>query len=420
MSLVKKLNAYLVDKYNRLMSDSLYRNSFYLMASTVVMAILGFLFWIVVSRIYTPQEVGIATTIISVSSLIVSFSMLGLNSGLIRFLSSSDRKNDKINSSFNLVAIISVVITAIFILGLKGFSPKLLFIHDNIIYSFIFILFMVFASMNSLLDSVFIAYRNTKYVLTKNTIFSLAKIIIPPFIVFLGAYGIFSAWMIALGISVFFGLFILTKNFNYRPRIVFYDSIFHKIGKYSFASYIAGFVSGLPLMILPLLVTNFADVEYTAYYFICMNIVNLLFIVPQATSNSVFAEGSYNSKTLKTQVKKSIKVIFILLAIGIMGILVFGEFILSIFGEGYKASANLLYLLAFSSIFVGINSIYGSILRVRKRMKKLILISVMYSAFMLTLSYYFLSGEFTIVQIGYAYLISQAFLSIIYFIFYKK
>ena len=69
--------------YNYLSNDSLYKNSIYLMLSTGVMATFGFFFWIINARIYSAEQIGIGTTLLSIMSLISSFSILGLGTGLI-------------------------------------------------------------------------------------------------------------------------------------------------------------------------------------------------------------------------------------------------------------------------------------------------------------------------------------------------
>lgn len=69
--------------YKHVMSDSLYRNSIYLMLSTLIMSFFGFIFWMVASRLYDAGDIGLATGLISVMGLIVGLSVLGLNVGLI-------------------------------------------------------------------------------------------------------------------------------------------------------------------------------------------------------------------------------------------------------------------------------------------------------------------------------------------------
>ena len=76
----------IISLIKNIMSDSLYRNSIYLMISTLIMSVLGFVFWMVASRLYSADSIGLATAIISVMGLIVGLSVLGLNAGIIRYL----------------------------------------------------------------------------------------------------------------------------------------------------------------------------------------------------------------------------------------------------------------------------------------------------------------------------------------------
>ena len=78
--------------YNYLANDSLYRNSFYLMLSTGVMAVFGFFFWMINARLYSTEQVGIVATFISIITLITSYSILGLGNGPIRYLLTSEKK----------------------------------------------------------------------------------------------------------------------------------------------------------------------------------------------------------------------------------------------------------------------------------------------------------------------------------------
>ena len=288
-----------------------------------------------------------------------------------------------------------------------------MFVHDNMILSFVFIIFMIIASIDSLMQSIFTAYRKTKYILFKNTIFSVLKIIFPFFLVFLGAYGIFSSYMIASFIALIVSFIILVARFNYKPRFVFYDKIIKKIGKYSFGNYIAGFIGGLPAMLLPLLILNKLGAEQTAYYYVSMMIAALLFAIPSSTSNSLFAEGSHNQSQLKHQIKKSIKIIFLLLIPAIIFIIFFGKYLLLFFGKSYSAEGfKFLQLIAVSCIFIGINSIFGTLLRVKKKIKSLIIISIFAAIIILGLSWMLIDKG--LLGIGYAYLIGQALIAVVY------
>lgn len=419
-----KENGFLKGKLEKVMGDSLYRNSLYLMFSSGVMAVFGFLFWLICARLFAAEDIGLATTIISVMGLIASFSVLGLNTGMIRYLPNSKNKNKIINTSFTVVALVTVIVSCIFLLGIKQFSPRLSFIEENIILSFAFILFMIVNSLGSMIESVFVAFRKAKFVLIKNSVFSVLKLVMPFVIVafgIMGAFGIYSAYMSAAFIGICTVLFILIFKFHYTPKFVFYDSVIVKMGRYSFGNYIAGFIGGLPLMLIPLLITNMIHPETTAYYYMAMMIASLLFVIPTATNNSLFAEGSHNQRSLKKNVIKSIWIITILLIPAILITILFGKYILLAFGKEYSAQGfNFLKMMAFSGILVSINSIYGSIFRVKKRINEIIVRSIIGTIVILGLSYLFISRGLELRGIAYAYIIGQAVVALFYWISYKK
>lgn len=401
--------------YNKVMGDSLYKNSIFLMISTVILSGFGFVFWIINARLFTAEEVGLATTLISVMTLITTFSLLGLGTGLIRYLPKSKRKNDKINTCFTLVGIVSIIVSAIFILGISKFSPRLLFIKDSVILSGIFIISMVVSSLSSLIESLFISYRSTKYTLLKNTIFSVLKIIFPFVLVGFGVWGIFGSWMIGLLAGVAVSYFILVKKFFYKPKLIFHDSIIRKIGKYSFLNYVAGFIGGLPTLLLPLMITNSIHPEMTAYYYMAMMVAATLFIIPQATSNSLFAEGSHNEKDLKKQVKKSVKIIGLLIIPAIIITIFFGKYILLLLGKDYSAEGYmLLNYFALSGIFISISSIFGGLFRVKHKIKELLIGNIISAVSVLGLSWLWMDNGLN--GIGLAWLIGQGITSLSYFV----
>ena len=75
---------------HRARSDSLVRNSLYLMASTVVTAGLGYVFWAIAAHAFTSQEVGIGSAVISLCSTVALLTYLGSSAMLIERLPASE------------------------------------------------------------------------------------------------------------------------------------------------------------------------------------------------------------------------------------------------------------------------------------------------------------------------------------------
>src|SRR5215472_15237958 len=72
-------------------SDSLVRNSLYLMMSTVVTAGLGYMFWIIAAHVFTSAQVGIGSAVISLCSTVALLTYLGSAATLIERLHSYER-----------------------------------------------------------------------------------------------------------------------------------------------------------------------------------------------------------------------------------------------------------------------------------------------------------------------------------------
>ena len=405
--------------YNHIVSDSLYRNSIFLMVSTAVMAFFGFFFWIVNARLFTPEQVGTATALISVVTLISSFSLLGLNNALVRFLPTSERKNQKINTSFTLVASASALMALIYLIFINKFSPKLLFVRENLFFATFFIVVIVFSALNTISENIFIAYRSSKYILIKNTVLSLVKLALPIFLISLGAYGIFASVGIAVAIAFILSLIFLIFKFGYLIKPTVNREVVRRMTKFSLGNYIAGFIGGLPSMILPIIVLNNLGAKFSAYFYMDMMIANLIYIIPMATSQSLFAEGSYSETELKKHLVKAVKINFLLLVPAILITIFFGKYVLLAFGKQYsKEGFILLQLLAVSGIFYSINSIFGSILKIKHKIKEFVTICIINTLLILSLSYLLISKE--LLGLGFAWIIGQIVISIIYLFFFKK
>lgn len=392
------------------------------MLSTAVMAFLGFFFWIINARFYSTEQVGLGTTLFSIIALITNFSLLGIGNGLIRYLSASDRKNKKINTSFTIVALTSILISVIYLIFMKTFSPKLLFVRENIYFSLLFILFAVSYSLNVLSDYVFIAYRSSRFVLIKNTISSIAKLILPIFLVALGAFGIFVSMGVAMVIAFLFSLLFLILRFNYVFKPDIDRIVVKRMAKFSLGNYIGELIGVLPVTILPILITNLIGAEYSAFFYMDMMIVNLLYIIPKATSQSLFAEGSYNETELKLHLKKAIKIISIIIIPAILIIFIFGNYILLAFGKNYSDEGFiLLKFLSISGIFISISSIGYSILNIKHKVKINVLLSLINTAITLSLSLIFIKMNlFGVVGVGIGWIAGQGTEAMIYLLLIKR
>ncbi len=398
--------------YKHIMTDPLYRNSLFNMASTFILGGLGFVFWIIIARLYKTESVGIATTLISIMTLLSSFTILGLNVSLNRFLPKSTQQNELINSTFVIVTVVTFLATAVFLLGVQFFSPQLLFLRSNLLYSLSFILFVIFCSWNILVESTFMAFRAAGNIFTKNIVISVTKLILPFVLITLGAYGIFASTASAFALGVLMSVTILIIRFKIRPSIAVNIPLVKKTSAYSFANYMADFMFNMPALILPVIILNVLSAKFVAYYYIASMIQNILLIIPTATSQALLTEGSYDEDELKKHVKKAVVTIFAILLPATAIIVLVGNIFLKFFGKNYALEAfSFLQLYSISTLFTALLLISNAIMNVRHQIKSLIVANIFAAILTLWLSYAFISGK--LVGIGWGWIVGQGIAGIV-------
>ena len=380
------------DGIKKFFGVSLYRNAVYLMLDAVIPAVAGFMFWVVAARLYSTENIGIASAAISAIGFLVAFSTLGLNNTLIRFLpGAGEHSEEMINTSFTIGGMVAVAAAFIFILGLDLWSPALISIRNNPVFFIMFIVFVPVNLFDSLTGAIFVAQRRSGLMLWQDMIISVLRFI-PLFLLtaFFTNYVIFASWGLAILIAVVIGLliFIPIIHRGYRLRLTINTKIFGKMVQFSAANYLVNLLSMAFGSILPLMVLNTLGAEKNAYFYISWTISSTIAAMPSAITTALFAEGAYDEKTLLDHVKRSIIFISLLLIPLVIIILIISKWLLLMFGTKYsQMPVPLLQILTISALPLSINSVYFTIKIIQKTMKSVIIMTGCRSAIALIISY---------------------------------
>ena len=76
-----------------IVNDHLYNNSLWLIADSVVLTAFGLVFWTINARLFSSEQVGIASALITAAELLVSIALLGFDIALIKYIPLSNNKN---------------------------------------------------------------------------------------------------------------------------------------------------------------------------------------------------------------------------------------------------------------------------------------------------------------------------------------
>jgi O-antigen/teichoic acid export membrane protein len=407
-----------INSLRGLVNSRLSTNSLFLMINSVVMAGLGFVFWALAARIYSAEDVGLSSALISAATLLAFAGSLGLDYAVIRFLpDNNENRSSLINLALTIAVVATTLISLIYVAGIPWWSPNFLFMRNNPIYILAFVTFSVAWVTVSQMNATFIGFRRAEFVLTQNSINSILKLGI---VIILGLFvsnyfNIFAAWGLAAFCTLLIStIFLLPRLFpGYRYKANLKKQMTKDMVRFSVSNYLSNGLWSLPQWVLPLIIVNTLGTTKNAYYSIAYLISGILFAVPSATSTSLFAEGSSEIIHLNGNLIRSLKLTLAILVPGIILLVTIGGKILLLFGREYSVEGlRLLWLFALSSLPMSVNYLYLSVARIQKRLKSILLISSSIAVSIFTLSF-ILMPHLGILGIGFGWLASHSVVALI-------
>ncbi|MGY4653620.1 lipopolysaccharide biosynthesis protein [Mycobacterium sp. URHB0021] len=386
--------------------DRLVRSSVFLMASSATMALLGFFFWIVVARNFSPEQVGVGTSLISAISLIAYLSLLGLNGTLVRFMATSRARDAQITESLVVVGVVGIVISLVYLMVVPLYAPSLAFVADHPLYALVFLLAGAAAALNLLTDAVFIGARKPEYnLLLDGLVQGLVKLVLPIGLLGLGAYGIFGS--VATGYVVVVVLSLLCMRHSLGFRFTFQRSAITKSQfTYSISTYVSSGLAVLPTLLLPLITLHTLGESQTAYFALAFQIALTLYGVSYAVGEAMFAEGSFDESKLPSLLKRSALLLTAVQLCGVVVLIVSAPLVLRLFGAQYREHAlDVLVVLAVGAVAVALHTWADFVLKVVGLMRNLVISGVI--CVTVTIGMALLFGSRGLTWFGWAWVIGN-------------
>jgi O-antigen/teichoic acid export membrane protein len=402
--------------------DNLFRNSIYLMVTTGAMGGFGFFFWIICTHLYTPEQIGLGTTLISAMTLISFISLLGFNTTFVRFLPNSENRNEEINTGSLLVMSTAIIISIVYILLIPFITPKLIIVRGSLWYSLGFIIIVALASINTLSDSIFVAYRSAQYnLITDGFITSVIKLLLPLLLINFGAYGVFASSGLGASAGMIASVLFLVFKFSYHPTLRINFAILKRVFKYSFVNYLSNLINIIPTLVLPIIIINHLGAAASGYYYLAFMVINLLYSVSGSVSQSLFAEGSYSNTLLRPLILRSSIILLTLMVPAIVVLVIFGPVVLEFFGKSYSTGASsVIIILALAAPAIAAYNVGNVLLRIRHQIYSMLLTSAVYAFTITFLTIYWVDKGLAWVAMAWtAGNIAAAVLSFIFIFIYR-
>jgi O-antigen/teichoic acid export membrane protein len=341
---------------------------------SIINGIAGFVFWVLAARLYSHEQVGIASALMAIIALLGTIALPGFDIAIARFINDEQEKGKMVNSCASVAAILAFILGVGSLLILKTTGSAWYSAIDSVYFLVLFVVLVILDPIVVLQrQGIFIGMRKSQYSFYQ----SLTSLIglIP--VVLLARFEV-SGIVTSAGIATLAALgagFALMLKMRIRPAFEIRRQQIARLLKFSIGNYVAKVLIYLPGQLLPILVINLMDASSNAYFYIAWAINGLLVAIPTAVSFSLLAEGSNNPDELGHLLKRSLQITSVVLLIATAVIMLTARYILMLFGSGYSdVSFYPLLLLAAGNIPAAFNVLLVAAFRVKQQIKAVILV----------------------------------------------
>jgi len=386
----------------------------------LVSAAVGTIYWIIASRLYTAEFVGLSGAAVSALTFLSGVAGLYLDGALFRFLPRAGNASGKlISATFGLTIVAAGIASAVFLIGVNLWTPDLSFVRSSGWAVLLTIAGTTASCLLVLEDGALTALRRTGLVPLKNIAYNIAKIpLLVLFASFVPKYGIILAWLIP-GFVVAPIVYLFTRRMAAAHRDLTTSKQerlgVRQVARYAGGNYV-GYLCTLAYRTLPpIIVLHEAGAKSSAFFYPPWLIATTLSLVTTNLSISLVVEGAFDRDRLALHTRQAARQVARLLLPIAAVLFLAAPFVLRLFGAEYADEGSLLLrLLAVGLIPSSVCILSFGLARVQDHVRTLILNQILLAALVLGLSV-ILIPPLGITGVGVAWLAAQAAVALVLF-----
>ena len=351
-----------------------------LVATFGVKSGLGYAYWWVAARQFSPDAVGFASAAISAMTLLGTLCMLGLGTLLIRELPrQSGREVSLITAALLIVGAAGGCVGLFYALIMPSLSVNLLPLRIGFSSVALFAAGTGFATMNLVLDQVLIGLLRGELQLGRNILFASIKLIALAVVGYLliqhGGLIIFVTWAVgdALSLAMLAGYAVVKGKWTLKKSFPEWGLV-KKLGPSAVQHHILNLLLIGPNYALPVIVTILLSARVNAWFYVSFLVADVVYVVPQALVTALYAVSSNQPAALARKIKVTMGLATLTCVVVNIVLFVGSKQLLQLFGSSYAEqgvwSMRLLGLGAFPFLF---KDLYVAISRIKDSIASAIL-----------------------------------------------
>lgn len=364
-------------------NSALLGNAASLVGSTGLTSILGFVYWWLAARQFSPAAVGFASAAISAMTLLGTFGVMGLGTLLVGELPrQSDQRTPLVSTALVFVGGIGLGLGCIFALTAAFFSASLQSLGANVQNVLIFASGVSLAAVTLVLDQALIGLLQGGLQLWRNALFAsiklLALFLVGVWLSNVTGLTVYVTWIIGNAVSL---LMLASVAFvkGVRPgrKLLPQFGFLRKLGFEAIKHHALNLTLQAPSLLLPLLVTVALSAAANAWFYISWNLSSVGNIIASALTLSLYAVSAAQPQMLARKLRLTLG-LGLGMCILVNSVFLFGtQQVLGLFGHSYaEQAAWSLRILSIETFPFLIKTHYVAIRRIRGRVAPTALITI--------------------------------------------
>jgi O-antigen/teichoic acid export membrane protein len=370
----------IVTRVMALMKQPLFANAGYLMGISLLGPAMGFVFWWLAARFYSPEDIGTASAVWAAIVLVSGIAGLGIDKGIVRFLPESEAPHGLLNTALTFSTLTALVTGGIYLAGSTAWSPSLALMQQNGLYVLFFLVLAVNETLRTVIRMSYVANQKAQYTLLLVSVLNGSRLAMVAVLAGLGATGLLGSMALASMVALVVGWFWFLPQVQsgYRIGLKWNWANLRVLIPYSIGNHLASLLAQISQTVLPILTLELLGPVSNGYAYIAWQLGWLLSSPGVSLGISAFAEASNDPKSLEVILARAATIGLALTAFVALAAGIAAPWLLGIFGASYVLEATgLLRWLALAAPLVVMTQLFFTYLRVRKQVKSLSLLSGM-------------------------------------------
>ena len=345
-----------------------------LICTTFITSVLGFVYWWLAARLFSPEAVGLASAAISAMLLLGTVALLGLGTLLIGELPRQrGMEASLISAALILVGGVGGCLGIVFAVVAPYLSADFQVLGADIGTIALLAAGVSLTAVTLVLDQALIGLLRGELQLWRNTLFAGVKLaalfVTGLWLSHTSGLTIYATWTVgnALSLAALAGFAVLKGKWSRRSYLPHWG-LLRKLGPTALKHHALNLTLDAPVLILPVLVTVLLSATTNAWFYVSWNIASIANIISVALTTTLYAVSSAQPTLLARKIRVTLSLAFLASALTSCVLLPGTTQVLGLFGHSYaQQAAWSLRILALESFPFIIKNHYIAVCRIQGR-----------------------------------------------------